>query len=219
MSKQGMQDGQRVRLLKVGATAFFLASKTTDVEVMRILLDAGADPNIPNAEGTTPLMVASGLKLWNPGEDSGTLPGQQDEALAAVKMLVEAGVKVNALNDEGETALHGVAYGGNPLIAEYLIKKGATLVPKDVRGWTPLAIANGVNFTDFYKWQAEVADVLRSAMKAQGISTEGHDIAQTVCEDCWGTRGEILKPPALERWKRFEKEYAAGKYAWPPKQD
>src|SRR4029077_13165199 len=85
MTKNGMKDGQRNRLNRLGATAFFLAAKNTDTEVMRVLAAAGANANIPSADGTTPLMVAAGLAIWNPGEDGGSLMGQEDEVLQAVK--------------------------------------------------------------------------------------------------------------------------------------
>src|SRR5262245_3400117 len=107
MTTNGMKDGQRVRLLRVGPTAFLLAAKNTDTEVMRLLLAAGADAEIPNAENTTPLMVAAGLYLWGPGEDAGSLPSQEDEVLEAVRLCVERGNDVLAVDDYGWSALHG----------------------------------------------------------------------------------------------------------------
>src|SRR5205085_12510909 len=77
MTKNGMKDGQRNRVNRLGATAFFLAAKNTDFEVMRILVDAGADARIPSADGTTPLMVAAGLAMWYVGEDARSLAGQE----------------------------------------------------------------------------------------------------------------------------------------------
>ena len=65
------RDGYRNRLNRIGATPFLLASKNVDTEVMRVLLEAGADPLVPNADLTTPLMVAAGVDMWNPGEDGG----------------------------------------------------------------------------------------------------------------------------------------------------
>ena len=90
MTTNGMKDGQRNRLNRLGATPFFLAAKVTDTEAMRVLLDAGADATVPSADGTTPLMVASGVAIWNPGEDGGSLPGQEDEVLEAVKLCLRA---------------------------------------------------------------------------------------------------------------------------------
>ena len=91
MTTNGMKDGQRNRLNRLGATPFFLAAKVTDTEAMRVLVDAGADATTPSADGTTPLMVAAGVAIWNPGEDGGSLAGQEDEVLEAVKMCVELG--------------------------------------------------------------------------------------------------------------------------------
>ena len=65
MTRNGMRDGQRNRFNRLGATAFMLAAKVTDVEAMRLLLAAGADPTIPSADGSTPLMVAAGLGFWD----------------------------------------------------------------------------------------------------------------------------------------------------------
>ena len=84
-----------------------LAAKVTDTEAMRVLLDAGADAATPSADGTTPLMVAAGVAIWNPGEDGGSLPGQEDEVLEAVELCLEHGNDINAANYRGMTALHG----------------------------------------------------------------------------------------------------------------
>ena len=59
MSRNGMKDGQRNRLNRLGATPFLLAAKNTDVEVMWLLVASGADPTTATADGTTPLMVAA----------------------------------------------------------------------------------------------------------------------------------------------------------------
>ena len=134
MSRNGMKDGQRNRLNRLGATPFLLAAKNTDVEVMRLLVAAGADPTIPTADGTTPLMVAAGVAIWNPGEDGGSLAGQEPEVLEAVKMCVELGNDVNAANDLGETALHGAAFRGVNEVVEYLVDQGAKLDARDTRG-------------------------------------------------------------------------------------
>jgi ankyrin repeat protein len=208
MTKNGMKDGQRNRLNRLGATPFFLAAKVTDVEAMRVLVAAGANPLTPNADGTTPLMVAAGLKIWNPGEDGGSLTGQEDEVLEAVKMCVELGNDVNAVNSDGETALHGVAFRGVNAVAQYLVDKGAKLDAKDVRGWTPLFIANGIDYSDFFKQQTATADLLRQLMKARGISTEGQVSDGTECLDCIQTHADQIRALA-ERDKKMEAEFSA----------
>ena len=203
MTTAGMKDGQRNRLNRLGATAFFLASKVTDVEVMRVLLAAGADPLMPNADGTTPLMVAAGVAIWNPGEDGGSLPGQEDEVLEAVRLLVEQGNDVNAANYRGETPLHGAAFRGANNVVEYLVQQGAQLDARTTQGWTPLAIANGLSYSDFYKVQVHTAELLRTRMEAKSLPTEGHVVDGSVCYDCLQTRADQSRA-WLEREERME---------------
>ena len=211
MTRNGMQDGQRNRLNRLGATAFFLAAKVTDVEAMQVLVDAGADPLLPSAENTTPLMVAAGLDIWNPGEDGGSLAGQEEEVLAAVRMCVELGADVNAVNDLGETALHGAAFRGVNIVVDYLVEQGARLDAKDRNGWTPWAIANGFSYSDFYKAQKHTADLLAGYLERQGLPT-GDPIPGSVCFDCLQTRLDQARA-VRERDERMEAEFAAAPVA------
>lgn len=195
MTVNGMKDGQRNRLNRLGATPFFLAAKVTDTEAMRVLLDAGADATIPSADGTTPLMVASGVAIWNPGEDGGSLPGQEDEVLEAVKLCLEHGNDIDAANYRGMTALHGAAFRGANNVAEYLVEQGADLDARTELGYSPLAIADGFSYSDFYKAQKHTAVLLRRIMEERGIPTdgEGHAIPGTLCFDCLQTRRDQIE--------------------------
>lgn len=135
------QSGQGV-LSRAGATPFLLASMTADVPLMRTLLKLGADPKIPNATHSTPLMAAAGLGCLAPTEEAGT----EDEAIEAVRLAIELGNDVNAIDDHGETAMHGAAYKNFPRIVRLLAEKGAKAEVwdrKDRYGWTPLSIAEG----------------------------------------------------------------------------
>ena len=195
MTTNGMKDGQRNRLNRLGATPFFLAAKVTDTEAMRVLLDAGADATIPSADGTTPLMVAAGVAIWNPGEDGGSLPGQEDEVLEAVKLCLEHGNDINAANYRGMTSLHGAAFRGANNVAEHLVAQGADLDARTELGYSPLAIADGFSYSDFYKAQKHTAALLRQLMEERGIPTdgEGHAIPGTLCFDCLQTRRDQIE--------------------------
>ena len=206
MTRNGMKDGQRSRFNRLGATAFLLAAKGTDIEAMQVLVEAGADPNIKNAENTTPLMVAAGVDIWNPGEDGGSLPGQEDEVLEAVTICVVLGSDVNAVNDLGVTALHGAAYRGVNIVAEYLVEQGAKLDARDMNGWIPWAIADGFSYSNFYKAQKHTAALLASYMAARGMSIDGEAIPGSVCLDCYTSAGYVQSE--LERDTRMEAEYA-----------
>ena len=87
-----------------GVTPYFLAAKNGDVSLMRVLVDHGADPRVPNVHGVTPFMAAAGLGYWD-GESSGPLNGTPEaERLEAVKLALElSGDDVNAVADFGGT--------------------------------------------------------------------------------------------------------------------
>ena len=81
---------------------------------MRLLLELGADPLLPNFNNTTPLMAAAGLGTTEPLEEA----GEETEALEAVKMLLDLGADINAVDNNGDTAMHGAAYNIYPLCRE-----------------------------------------------------------------------------------------------------
>ena len=162
------RDGNRNMLNRIGATPFLLAAKAVDLPLMRVLLEVGADPRLPNADGTTPLMVAAGVGIWAPGES----PGTEEEAIAAVQLLLEVGGgAVTDIDKNGNSALHGaVLRAGSIPLVKLLVSHGAKLDVKNARGWTPLTIADGVEYTpDIFKRYPETAAVLRALMKEQGL--------------------------------------------------
>ena len=104
-----------------GATAFWRAAKANDVDAMRYLLEAGANPTIPTVHGGSPLQAASGFGLEP--QTSNVVP---DARLAAVRFLVEeAGADVNGADKQGYTPLHGAALTENREVMMYLIAMGA----------------------------------------------------------------------------------------------
>jgi hypothetical protein len=68
----------------------------------------------------------------------------QPALLEAVKLCVELGMDVNAVNSMGLTALHGAANRGSDEIIRYLVQQGARVDVKDAEGRTPLTWAEGV---------------------------------------------------------------------------
>ncbi|MSV34743.1 MAG: hypothetical protein EXQ47_03995 [Bryobacterales bacterium] len=156
------------RLNTKGATPFFLAARTADAEMMRYLAQLGADPKIPNDDGSTPLMAVAGLGTRSPGEDAGTEP----EVMEALQVALELGNDINAVDAKGETAMHGAAYKDLPGAVEFLAAKGARIDiwnKKNKMGWTPLWIARGHRFGNF-KPSPETIEALEKVMKAAGVS-------------------------------------------------
>lgn len=150
-----------------GATPFLLACRNGDLEMMKLLVELGADPHKPNADGSTPLMAAAGLGCYAPDEEAGT----EDECVAACEYLIALGADVNAVDRKNQTAMHGAAYKSLPKVARLLAAKGARIDlwnrPND-RGWTPLLIAQGFrpgNFKPSVPTIAAISDLMR----AQGV--------------------------------------------------
>lgn len=91
----------------VGATPFYLAAKHGDVELMRLLVEHGADPQTPTDQHITPLMAAAGVGFWD-GESPGPLNGTSEQVrLEAVQLTVELGNDIHAVTDFGNTRLEG----------------------------------------------------------------------------------------------------------------
>jgi ankyrin repeat protein len=166
-------------LYEDGATAFLRAAQSGDIVLMRLLLDNGADPNIATTNGTTPLMVASGIG-WVEGV---TNEHGLKENLEAVKLLLELGADVNAVDGDGRTALHGAAHKGRDDVVQILVDRGALLDARDggsrdsIAGellghtWTPLDYADGLVRVGVQSAIAhpETAALLRKLMTERGL--------------------------------------------------
>jgi ankyrin repeat protein len=163
--------GIETRLNMNGATPFLMAARTADAELMRLFLELGANPMLPNANNTTPLLVAAGIGTIRAGVD----PGTESEVLEAVKIAFELGGDVNAVDDNGETAMHGAAYKEAPSVVRFLVDKGANVAVwnrKNRLGETPLKISQGVLRGDNIRYRSsEMAAALRQVMSEAGVST------------------------------------------------
>lgn len=176
----------------VGATPFYLAARSGDVALMRLLVEHGADPKLPTLQNVTPLMAAAGLGFWD-----GESPGSESDALEAVRLAHELGNDVNAVADfgdtpsetdgrallgrhflkldnavgdmrwSGSTALHGAALRGANSIVRFLVEKGARLDARNKIGWTPLAVAEGVFVANTFKTQSDTAALIRELLRTR----------------------------------------------------
>jgi uncharacterized protein len=156
------------QLSRVGATPFLLAAATDDAALMRLLVDLGADPLLRNQDHCTPLMAAAGVGTLAPGEEAGTEP----EALEAVQLALDLGGDINAVDDNGETAMHGAAYKNLPSVVQLLADKGAKIETwnrENKYGWTPLRIAEGYRVGNF-KPSAETIVAIRRVMQTAGVT-------------------------------------------------
>ncbi|WP_291982661.1 ankyrin repeat domain-containing protein [Luteitalea sp.] len=165
------------RVNERGATPFFLAALTADAALMKLLASLGADPHLTNVDDSTPLMVAAGLATRSPGEDAGT----EAEVLEAMQVALDLGADINAVDKNGETAMHGAAYKNLPGAVHFLVGKGARIDVwnrPDKFDWTPLAIAAGYRFGNF-KPSPETEAAIRQVMIAAGVSPPAVIVAKT----------------------------------------
>jgi ankyrin repeat protein len=126
----------------VGATPFWLAARLTEPGVMKLLVAHGADPRfvfrnswvaeqgfgrVDRAETTTALLAATGIGGGNVTVAWVPAPRAEREALTleAVKLLVDYGIDVNAVNNDGRTALDGARLLKYDSVAGFLVEHGA----------------------------------------------------------------------------------------------
>jgi len=123
----------------VGATPFWLAARFTEPDVMRMLVQHGADPKFvlhseyvaeqgfgqaPRKETVTALMAATGMIRVYPWVD---IPAHEAETLMleSVKMLTDWGIDVNAADTDGRNALDAARSLRYKSVIDYLVSKGA----------------------------------------------------------------------------------------------
>ena len=155
---------------KQGATPFLMAAATADVVYMKLLVELGADPLLANVENTTPLVAACGLVVGAAAANE--TAGEEPEILEAAQCLVDLGVDINAVDANGETAMHAAALKNLPKVVQFLANKGAKIDiwnRTNKYGWTPLLIAHGYRPGNF-KPSAETIDALERVMLAAGVA-------------------------------------------------
>lgn len=99
-------------------------SSRQKMELIRLLLDAGADPNIASNKGTTALMLSTSSHL--------------------TRLLLKRGAEVNARNKDGMTAL---MFSTNANVSKLLIQAGAHVNLADDEGMTALMLSSNAACT------------------------------------------------------------------------
>lgn len=122
----------------IGATPFLLASAAADMEMMRLLLAAGADPKRATKSNMTPIAAATGVNRVQ-GESNVT----EAQALEVVKFLIELGVDPKAAVSTGENAIFGAAYRGWSSVVQLLADHGTDVNAISKSGTTPWRAASG----------------------------------------------------------------------------
>ncbi|MBZ2176242.1 MAG: ankyrin repeat domain-containing protein [Acidobacteria bacterium] len=154
-----------------GATPLLFAADRADLPLLQLLLRLGADPLLPNDEGTTPLLAAAGVGTNEPQEEA----GEDSEAVEAVKLLLDRGADINTVDQNGDTAMHGAAYAISPLVIKLLADRGAdpqVWKNPNKAGGTPLYIAEGYT-SRLPRPDAATIAAITELMQKAGLSTAG----------------------------------------------
>ncbi len=160
--RAGVFDNNWGALPFIGGSALVVAARAADVTAMRVLLANGADPHLPTDKCVTPLMVAAGM-----GFTFERSIGSESERLEAVELLASLGADLHAVNDKGETAMHGAARSGTTTVVKFLFERGVAIDVESDGGWTPLENADGTrsHFSD----RPETATLIRELLAASHV--------------------------------------------------
>jgi ankyrin repeat protein len=119
----------------VGDTALHLAAAGHRVEIIRLLLAAGADPNArANHRRSTPLHYAADGYINGPAWDA-------RNQVKAIRCLLDDGAEINAQDKNGATPLHRAVRTRCPSAVRCLLRAGGDPARKNKSGSTPFHLA------------------------------------------------------------------------------
>jgi uncharacterized protein len=148
-------------LLTTGATPLLRAANSHDLDATKLLLEYGAQVDLPNVNGVTPLLAAAGF-----GNARGVLRGTYDPSaeqsvIPVLDALLAAGADIDArvadtsshnaviarmstlTNREGQTVLFAAAMQNWNSVVTWLVEHGADITTVDANGKTVLDAVKG----------------------------------------------------------------------------
>ena len=210
-----LAQGENPNECVLGNSVLTLSAASGDVEEVQILLDGGADPNLPrDSMGGTPLLMALDLARFDVARlliargadirvatdgnvtslmelaDALPPPALHAEQLALAEMLVNSGVSIDALRvGPRTTALMMAAIHGNTYLVRLLLKLGANPSLEDNKAQTALTFA-------LKKGHADVAALLSAAGASPTMLAEPADCAASPAGPCPIEQRNRHEPPA-----------------------
>ena len=146
----------------VGDTALHVAAAGYRVEIAKMLLAAGADPNsAKNHRRSQPLHYASDGYLDNPFWNA-------KRQVATIRLLLEAGADIHAQDKNGATPLHRAVRTRCAAAVEFLLDAGSDATIKNKPGSTPFHLA--------------VQNTGRGGSGSERAKTAQHEIIRTFLE-------------------------------------
>jgi uncharacterized protein len=118
--EQLLKNGANPNERQMGITALMTACNRGHVDVVRILLEKGADVNAKDWEGWTALMAAAAGAAHDDNRN------KEEECLEIVRLLIAHGADVNQKGRRFQTALKDADDAGHKRVKELLIQHGAT---------------------------------------------------------------------------------------------
>ncbi|MGG6298307.1 protein kinase domain-containing protein [Leptolyngbya sp. AN02str] len=124
----------RQRYIRLGYPTHPIEIHPEYEQVVKLLVEHGADVNAQNADGWTILNVAIDALPWLGPDNDESRP----EVERVIKLLLDRGANVNATNRFGYTPLDSAVERNNVAIAKLLLDKGADINVKSPNGGLPL---------------------------------------------------------------------------------
>lgn len=116
-------------------TPLHFACATRSLDVVRLLVDAGANLDARGTHSATPLHVAC-----------------QSGSIDIVRLLVDAGANLDAREDHSVTPLHAACQSGSIDVVRLLVDKGADVSAADCAGDEPITIASEAGYSDIVEF-------------------------------------------------------------------
>jgi len=149
----------------VAINALHLAAVHGHCEILRMLLEAGADADVVNTMGFTAMHAAARnghahclrllLASTRRGKEAEMIHAADNNGINALHLaafwgheeamdvLLQAGAVVNAIDNNGLNAAHGAAMGGRDKCLQLLLNHGIDINQADVLGQKPIDLAKG----------------------------------------------------------------------------
>eukprot|EP00731_Ephydatia_muelleri_P032874 Em0024g418a len=130
-----------------GRSPLYMASQEGHLDVVKTLIEAGANIHQAEKDGQSPLFISC-------------LNGHLD----IVKTLIEAGANINQATKKGGSSLGAASYKGHLNIVKTLMEAGANINHADENGESPLFITSQNGHLDVVKTLIEAgANIYQSA--------------------------------------------------------
>jgi len=167
------------------------AIRKQDYNLVKLLLDNGADPNTTKGAYGTPLNMAvrldnrlivellikykANLEYKNANDDTYLHIAAKYASIAIAKVLLEQKIDINAVNKEHETALFEAIQADNLPMVKFLVDRGANISQVNKKGVTPflLAITTEVMSPIIVKYLCQKDPNLATAKNQDGQSPAG----------------------------------------------